>query len=396
LSISVTGVDHWRWTAWAFVDNWFDPEDAVLEYYEGEDSGVQPDPLAAGQVDVNPPEIYPREYFLKVFEIRIREVEKEWNYILHILHQEVQRIGANPLFTSAQSGFESKQGREKIRRLAVWNGEMLKQVGTLLPSLSRTLVAWEVFQKTDIGYFLYDDATCTKRPDQLLPSLRIIEKTFFNLHIIHEEMEQVRGSLEELGKGLARGERNYSTSVQQRTGEHIKLLTWVTIVRFPHSCHSKHSLATKAINMTSLNKVWSPVVIATGICSTQAGIFPFRNGIMDFVGSVLAVGGLVGLTIAVLLSRHSNLVDLKTTSIRGDADGVGPAVGDDAEKRRMRIPGRVFTRQQTGTSKLSSKTLISRGLELSGLRPKPVSPSQTSHYGRSDVDSIAESADMTV
>jgi hypothetical protein len=232
LSICVTGIDHWRWTGWAFVDDWFEPEDTVLEYYEGEDSGVQPDPLAAGQVDVNPPERYPREYFLKVFEIRIREVEREWNHILHILQHDVQRIGANPLFTSAQSSFESKQGREKIRRLAVWNGDMLRLVGTLLQSLSRTLVAWEVFQKTDIGYFLYDDATCTKRPDQLLPSLRIIEKTFLHLHIIHEEMEQVRWSLEELNKELARGERNHSTSVQQRTGEHIKLLTWVTIVSF--------------------------------------------------------------------------------------------------------------------------------------------------------------------
>ena len=244
LSISVTGIDHWRWTAWAFVDNWFDPEDAVSEYYEGEDGGVQPDPLAAGQVDVNPPERYPREYFLKVFEIRIREVEKEWNYILHVLQQDIQGIGANPLFTSAQSSFESKQGREKIRRLAAWNGDMLRLVGTLLQSLSRTLVAWEVFQKTDIGYFLYDDATGTRRPEQLLPSLRIIEKTFLHLHIIHEEMEQVRWSLEELGKGLARGERNHSTAVQQRTGEHIKLLTWVTIVSSTFvSCNLGHSLA---------------------------------------------------------------------------------------------------------------------------------------------------------
>ena len=242
ISIAVTGVDHWRWTAWGFVDTWFETHDAVSEYYEGEGSGAQPDPLAAGQIDTNPPERYPREYFLKVFEIRIGIVAKEWNYILHVLQQEVQEVGANPLFTSPQRSFENKEGRSKIRKLATWNGDMTKLIGTLLKSLSRTLVAWDVFQKTDIGYFLYDDndesPSQYSRPDQLLPSLRIIEKTFLNLHITLEELEQVKLSLDELGRGLARGERTYSTFVQQRTGEHIKLLTWVTIVSFlPPKAH---------------------------------------------------------------------------------------------------------------------------------------------------------------
>ncbi|KAK0730155.1 hypothetical protein B0H67DRAFT_560966 [Lasiosphaeris hirsuta] len=341
MSISVTGIDHWRWTAWAFIDTWFEPEDSVLDYYEEEESGAQPDPLAAGEVDINPPEKHPREYFLKVFEIRIREVEKEWTYILHVLQQDIQRIGANPLFTSPQRNFESERGREKIRRLAAWNGEMLRLVGALLMSLSRTLLAWDVFQKTDIGYFLYDDVACTEQPKQLLPSLRIIEKIFLNLHITHKEMEQVRLSLEELGRGLARGERNHSIFVQQRTGEHIKLLTWVTIG-------------------------WSPVVIATGMCSAQVGIFPFRNNIGDFFGSVLIVGGLVGLTIAVLMSRHSNLVGWKIMSASDSAAHLGysrnadeqAAGGEDAENELMSFPARVFTRQGTVTSRVSGKTLV--------------------------------------
>lgn len=204
----------------------------MVDYYEGE-SGGQPDPLADGQMDVNPPERFPREYFLKVFEIRIRDVEKEWNYILYMLQQHVQRVGSHSIFTSPQRCFETRKGRDQIRRLASWNTEMRRMVGTLLKSLSRTLVAWDIFQKTDIGCFLYDDAAGTKRPEHLLPSLRIIEKTFLNLHITHEGLEQVQWSLEELARGLARGERNHSSFVQQRTGEHIKLLTWVTIVSFP-------------------------------------------------------------------------------------------------------------------------------------------------------------------
>ncbi|KAK3380658.1 hypothetical protein B0T24DRAFT_676328 [Lasiosphaeria ovina] len=366
LSIAVTGVDHWRWTAWAFVDNWFEPEDSVSTYYEGGETTAQPDPLAAGQVDVDPPIRYPREYFLKVFEIRILEIEKEWNYMLQVLQEEVQRIDADPLFGSPQRSFESEQGREKIRRLSAWNGDMIRLVGTLLKSLSRTLGAWDVFQKTDIGYFLYDDASCTKRPEQLLPSLRIIEKTFLNLHVTREELEQVRWSVEELGRGLARGEKNYATFVQQRTGEHIKLLTWVTIG-------------------------WSPVVIATGMCSAQAGIFPFHNNIGDFFGAVLVIGGLVGVSIAVLLNRHSKLLEWKIMSaphvvMHPSHSPDDEPVDNGGAEKPMTFPARAFSRQPTVGSIFSGRTLVPR---LSGLRTRPTDLSHPPRAKRNDVNSMA-------
>ena len=50
-------------------------------------------------------------------------------------------------------------------------------------------------------------------------------------------------------------------------------------------------------------------------CAAHRQVFPFRNNITDLVGSVLIVGGLVGLTIAVLLSRYSNLVNWKAMSV---------------------------------------------------------------------------------
>jgi len=75
------------------VDTWFESRDSASGsiYGEFEDSGAEPDPLAAGRMDIDPPERDPRGYFLRVFEIRIIEVEKEWNYILQTLQEEVQR-----------------------------------------------------------------------------------------------------------------------------------------------------------------------------------------------------------------------------------------------------------------------------------------------------------------
>ncbi|KAI8629001.1 hypothetical protein F5Y19DRAFT_104009 [Xylariaceae sp. FL1651] len=342
VSFVVSGIDHWRWVAWAFVDSWFEPDNTVSRYHEDEETGAQPDPLAAGQMDINPPERNPREYFLKVFEIRINEVAKEWDYILQILQEEVQRTGTDPLFASPELGFEDEEGRKKMRDLATWSGEMVKVLGGMLRSLSRMIVAWDAYQKTDIGYFLYDDDSCTCRPARL-SSLRIIEKVFLNLRITHEELEQVKWSLEELGRGLARGERNYSILVQQRTGEHIKLLTWITIA-------------------------WSPVLIATGICSTQTGIFPFRNDIWDFLGSFLVVSALVGLTIMIVLNRNAPFLRWKTflSGCLYASRRETPAK-EAAPQPLLQFPAPIPTRRRThGTEVIRVVTSLEKD-EVSGL-----------------------------
>ncbi|KAK4212321.1 hypothetical protein QBC37DRAFT_388944 [Rhypophila decipiens] len=394
ISVAVTGVDHYRWTAWGIVDDtWFEPGDTLSGYYEGPESGSQPDPLLAGQLDVDPPERDPRLYFLRIFEIRIGTVVREWEYILHALQEEIRRNGANPLFNCPERSFESKQGRDNIRKLATWNRAMIRLVGTLIKSLSQTLVAWEVFQTTDIGYFLdagedsdacLNDQKCastsastiiggqgctnqrlpsdkTDRTRSLLPSLHIIKKTFLNLHIIHEELEQLKINLEDLGRALAQGEKNYSTFVQQRTGEHIKLLTWVTIG-------------------------WSPVMIATSMCSAKDGIFPFQNNIWDFFASLLVVSSLVGLTIMILLVRQgSSLLDWsipvssRTNAVSSDDspddDNIGVARGLQGRRKRtmsfVASAAETFTRnpgrgvENSGLSRKS--TLVSRGWELGGL-----------------------------
>lgn len=118
------------------------------------------------------------------------------------------------------------------------------------------------------------------------------------------------------------------------------------------------------------------------MCSTQEGIFPFRKNIIDFFGSLLVVGSLVGATIAVLLSRHSSLVDLKATSVPDVAAHLGSpqtlkdkepdSRREDENEQSMPFPARIFTRQMTAASRISGKTLISRGLEISGLRDKPM------------------------
>lgn len=94
ISVAVTGIDHWVWTAYGFVDTYFESKDTVEGYHHqlgGPNSPARPDPLAAGQLDADKPIWTPREYFFKVIEIRMNRVLKEWNGVFLWVEKEVKQ-----------------------------------------------------------------------------------------------------------------------------------------------------------------------------------------------------------------------------------------------------------------------------------------------------------------
>ena len=81
-SLCLIGIDHWNWTAYAFVDPGPASEDSVDGYHEAHTTkGLPPpDPLAAGRFPVyDPVKQCPREYFLKILEIRVKLIFREWH-----------------------------------------------------------------------------------------------------------------------------------------------------------------------------------------------------------------------------------------------------------------------------------------------------------------------------
>jgi hypothetical protein len=97
ISVAVSGIDHWIWAAYGFVDTYFDFEESVDDYDQLSQSswkqGVgRPDPLMAGRVDaVDLPVWTPREYFLRVVKIRIFKVLREWRLIIDKVEGEVEQ-----------------------------------------------------------------------------------------------------------------------------------------------------------------------------------------------------------------------------------------------------------------------------------------------------------------
>jgi hypothetical protein len=85
-SCVVTGWDDWRWVGYGFIDTEID---GFLTDLSKDDLGF--DQIAAGKLEANIPIWGPRDYWLKVFEIRIEQVRKEWEYLIHKVELSVNQ-----------------------------------------------------------------------------------------------------------------------------------------------------------------------------------------------------------------------------------------------------------------------------------------------------------------
>jgi hypothetical protein len=86
ISCVVAGSDDWRWVGYGFVDTEIDGLLTDLS-----EDGLSFDRIAAGELEANIPIWRPRDYWLKVFEIRIEQVRKEWKYLIHKVELSVNQ-----------------------------------------------------------------------------------------------------------------------------------------------------------------------------------------------------------------------------------------------------------------------------------------------------------------
>jgi hypothetical protein len=91
ISVTITGIDNWVWTAFGIVDTYFGSKESVDAYHQMTAPTGQPDPLTAGQTAANNPIWTPREYFFRVFEIRLNEVRREWTNIINEMETAINQ-----------------------------------------------------------------------------------------------------------------------------------------------------------------------------------------------------------------------------------------------------------------------------------------------------------------
>jgi hypothetical protein len=91
ISVTVTGINHRVWTAYGLFDTYHSSRDRVETYLQTKTPTGVPDPLTAGQLNAHNLIWKPREYFFKVFEIRINQVRREWRVILDKMVEDVEQ-----------------------------------------------------------------------------------------------------------------------------------------------------------------------------------------------------------------------------------------------------------------------------------------------------------------
>jgi hypothetical protein len=84
ISCVVAGTDNWRWIGYGFVDTEIDGILADSDLGE-----LKMDQIAAGKLDTTTPIWCARKYWIKIFEIRIDYVRKQWLYLIGKLERSI-------------------------------------------------------------------------------------------------------------------------------------------------------------------------------------------------------------------------------------------------------------------------------------------------------------------
>jgi hypothetical protein len=94
-SCVVSGTDIRRWVAYCFVESYFDIGDEAREtvtaYDEGsKHGGISVDPCTFGRFRLDANIKDPREWFLVVFQCRLRQIKCEWRQVVWRVKQSVR------------------------------------------------------------------------------------------------------------------------------------------------------------------------------------------------------------------------------------------------------------------------------------------------------------------
>lgn len=98
LSLMVTGVDEWFWTAYFCAETHFGSEESIQYYHKN-----QLDALTGGEKSIRYPVWNPREYFLSILSRRLKQVAKEWSNIVESLEDRLRVQVGNPSLDSAHT-----------------------------------------------------------------------------------------------------------------------------------------------------------------------------------------------------------------------------------------------------------------------------------------------------
>ncbi|KAI3398865.1 hypothetical protein diail_8374 [Diaporthe ilicicola] len=238
ISVLVTGVDHWSWTAYAFIDTYYkgtgnrESVEYYVEQVEQVEYGPKPDPLTEGQYDAEPPVWRPREYFLRVLECRVKQVKREWHNTVFCILQRIEPHTQDDLLSELYPEGQADDVLNKETQIFFDKTIRLLQQMSYLISL--TVDAWMRFMNVDLAYFSnLENLPGKKRTPAMLISE--INKEVEDLLVLRKNLDHQRDLLHGLSQKLEKGlqlENNEIATLQKKNAVLITALTVSASVLF--------------------------------------------------------------------------------------------------------------------------------------------------------------------
>ncbi|KAI6764105.1 hypothetical protein HG530_007894 [Fusarium avenaceum] len=234
VSCLITGIDEDSWVAYQFIDTYYQGNEPL--HQQEQINGYKYDPLTDG-LDANQPIWAPREYFLIVYELRLKQVR-------HAMHNLVARLLLR-LEPYTQHSQDLAILPEEMTAPSITQKRLTQQVlneaNVFLPrtihSISKAIEVWDRFCRRDLMY-LSDilESDSKKSPIPPFKMITMIEDHIDALRDLQRRAEEQS----DLCAGLARKlemqlvmEDNEATAQQIESTETARYWAGIALVFIP-------------------------------------------------------------------------------------------------------------------------------------------------------------------
>ncbi|OHF00950.1 hypothetical protein CORC01_03778 [Colletotrichum orchidophilum] len=262
MSVMVTGYDQRRWTGVALIESWFEDElddpspDMIARYEKDSDEKdsdendsdendpedeITFDPLCRGRGDATKSEWEPRQYYIRVFEVRLNHVYGEWESLYGHLEKIIKAAPKKhkkllkELLKASRIPTARQEAQRKVDEFEVNIGEAEELLIDLAQVLDDILSSASIFMETDVQYFLQDNGPNGNTWNCVLP-LSQVRGTLNEMSNTHRKLGVLQTTCKSmLDRGAAERQKYV---LQLKINEitqplELKVLSWTTIMSQP-------------------------------------------------------------------------------------------------------------------------------------------------------------------
>ncbi|KAE9366670.1 hypothetical protein N431DRAFT_495096 [Stipitochalara longipes BDJ] len=231
ISVMVSGIDDWIWTAYCFVDVYFKESihTEQVEYYSSH-ADDRMDPHSCGKYAADRPVWDPRKYFLRALSARMEQIREEWDNSVSLLMYQIDPY-VHQIHSVPRNRMDSKSGHLKITTEAAfrWTIITLRKFANLL---AKVIISWERFEEGEIQYF-YNPQSGELADSSWGTYISAIGKDVNHLRDLMGSLKDQTKLFEDMTTNLVMHAQYAETCIASEQSKSIQALTNIRILFLP-------------------------------------------------------------------------------------------------------------------------------------------------------------------